>query len=171
MSNTFMKVSSNIPRIYVPYEYLLGSVDADFATAAPEDDPVKFSSIQGEQELITITQGDNITTFKLKKGHLYKCWADVIYYDSNSEAVFYNREYMWYKTSDGSTLGLFGVKDFHESKFDYSAPAFCVVDATEEDIDVAVKVSESDGGGVDSYRRGSKCVIEVITDRSGPFNQ
>ena len=170
MSNTFMKVSSDIPRIYVPYESLLGSVDTDVATTAPKNTPVKFSTFLGDQELITATQGDNITTFQLKKGHIYKCSADILYYDSDASATFYNREYMWYEPSSGSTLGLFGVKDFNEKEFDYASPAMCIVDASTEDKEVAVKVTEEDGA-VDSYKRGSKCLIEVITDRSGPFNQ
>jgi len=169
-TNTFVQVASTIPHIYVPYEFLFGSVDADVATGASKDAAVKFGAVLGVQELITAEQGDTITTFKLKKGHLYKCFADVLYYDSNAQASYYNREYMWYDTKTGQTLGLFGVKDFHESEFDYASPAICVVDASTQDREVAVKVTSEDGY-VDSYKRGSKCVIEVITDRSGPFNQ
>lgn len=62
------------------------------------------------------------------------------------------------------------MKDFSEKEFDYASPAICIVDASTEDKEVAVKITE-ENGAVDSYKRGSKCLIEVITDRSGPFNQ
>ena len=86
-TNTFVQVASTIPHIYVPYEFLFGSVDADVATGASKDAVVKFGAVLGVQELITAEQGDTITTFKLKKGHLYIHEPKTFHYQRGSENV------------------------------------------------------------------------------------
>jgi len=169
--STVAKSIAEIPREYQPYEHLFGYVSAPVTTSAPLNDPVKFDTIKGDQKLITVTQGTNITTFTLKKGHKYKCWADVIYYDSDPGAGIFDRDYSWYKTSDNTELGVRGVEGFSNHKFDYSSGAYCVVDASDADIDIAIKVVDLIVSNVNSYIKGSKCMIEVITDRSGPWNQ
>lgn len=164
-----LQEQTDIPRESLPYEALLGFVSADVATGAAVGDPVKFDAIQGDQKLITVTQESTETKINLKKGHRYRCWADVVYADTNSTATALDREYAWFDSQDAEQ-GIRGLESFYESKFDYDSPTVAIIDTKDQDVEISVKVAAATDTAVSHYLRGSKCLIEVITDVSGPFN-
>lgn len=183
---TIEEKKTDIPRIYQPFDYWGAARTDDLIDPVgnpgfEDGSSIIFQSDQefigGDQNLIThendtssATVANHFTKIKLKKGHIYKCTAVINYYDPSSQATEFMRNYSFYDVKKSVNIGLKGVEEFKESKFDHASFALAFVDTKNEDAEIKVVVTKS-SGKANVIKAFSKIVVEVITDRSGPWNE
>ena len=183
---TIEERTTDIPRIYQPFDYWGAARTSDLTDPAggpgfQVGSSIIFPSdqqfIEGDQNLITSendtsssTVAEHFTKIKLKKGHIYKCVAVINYYDPDQSAVDFKRNYSFYDVNKSVNIGLPGTEEFKESKFDHASFAVAFVDAKNEDAEIKVVVTSATGKAT-QIKAFSKIFVEVITDRSGPWNE
>lgn len=183
---TIEEKTTDIPRIYQPFDYWGAARTTDLADPAGSPGfqagssiifPSDQEFIEGDQKFITYendtssgTVANHFTKIKLKKGHIYKCVAVINYYDPNSQSTEFKRHYSFYDVKKMENIGLKGVEEFKDAKFDHASFAVAFVDTKNEDAEIKIVVTEADGVAT-LIKAFSKIVVEVITDRSGPWNK
>jgi hypothetical protein len=183
---TIEEKTTDIPRIYQPFDYW--GAARTFDLNDPAGDPVFqvgssiiFPSdqqfVEGDQKFISYendtssgTVANHFTKIKLKKGHIYRCTAVINYYDPDQSAVEFKRDYSFYDVKKSVNIGLPGTEEFKQSKFDHASFAVAFVDAKNEDAEIKVVVTSA-AGNASQIKAFSKIVVEVVTDRSGPWNE
>jgi hypothetical protein len=183
---TIEEKTTDIPRIYQPFDYWGAARTSDLNDPAGNPGfqvgssiifPSDQQFIEGDQKFISYendtssgTVANHFTKIKLKKGHIYKCTAIINYYDSSSGATNFKRDYSFYDLKKSVNIGLKGTEEFADSKFDHASFATAFVDAKNEDAEIKIVVTSAVGNAI-QIKAFSKIVVEVVTDRSGPWNE
>ena len=183
---TIEEKTTDIPRNYQPFDYWGAARTSDLQDPAGNPGfqagssiifPLDQQFIEGDQKFITYendtssgTVANHFTKLKLKKGHIYRCTAVINYYDPDQGAVEFKRNYSFYDLKKSANIGLKGTEEFKLSKFDHASFAVAFVDTKNEDAEIKVVVTEATGNAK-QIKAFSKIVVEVITDRSGPWNE
>ena len=168
---TIEEKTTDIPRIYQPYEYLLAKRVDDEQGSFPVGKVLDFDNFEGKQELITVSKENNQTRFVLKKGHMYKCESYLVFGNLLTVPYDFHLKYSWIQ-DDQLEIGSLGRdQQFSVTLMSIDTPARAIVDATEKDVEVFLKVTYTQGNLADHFLNSSDALIEVITDRSGPWSQ
>ena len=168
---TLIQEKTEVPRTYQPYDFLIAKKVSDQQDSFPEGKVLEFENFEGKQELITVVQQNNETRFVLKQGHLYKCESYLVFANLLTSPYDFHIKYSWIQ-DDELEIGSQGRdQQFSTSHMSFDKPARAIVDATEKDVEVFLKVTYSQNTGADHFLDTSDALIEVIPERSGPWNQ